>query len=97
MAPALGLLWRLDRLDEGERGAELSEGAHPVGAVEDQVAVLVGGYYYWVSLLTFRFHAFAQAGQAVFVVGLVQDQAVKIHESQVSEGGDHAALREVTL
>jgi hypothetical protein len=64
-----------------------------VGAVEDEVAVLVGGHNYGVSLLAFRFHALAEPNQPVFVVGLVQDQALKVHQSQVSEGGDHAAIR----
>ena len=80
MSPALGPLRRLDCLDEGEGGAKLSEGAHPVGAIEDEVTVHVRGYYHGVALLTFCFHALPQAGQAVFVVGLVQDQALKIHK-----------------
>ena len=57
VAPALGLLRRLDRLDEGKAGAELSQGAYPVGAVEDEVAVLVRGDYYGVALLSFGFYA----------------------------------------
>ena len=89
VGPALGLLRRLDRLDEGEWGAELPEGAHPVGAVEDEVAVLVRRHDYGVSLLALRFHALSQSNQPVFVVGLVQDQAPEVHQSQVSEGGDH--------
>ena len=83
MAPALGLLGWLDRLDEGEGGAEFVEGAHPVGAVENEVAVLVRGDYYGVSLLAFRFHAFSQAGQPVFVVSLVQDEVSQPHEAEV--------------
>jgi hypothetical protein len=68
-----------------------------MGAVEDEVTVLVRGYNYGVALLTFRSHAISQAGKAVFVVGLVQDQALQVHQSQVSEGGDHAAIRGVAL
>ena len=71
VAPALRLLRRLDRLDEREAGTKLSEGAYPVGSVEDQVTVFVPGDYYGVVLLAFGFHSFPQTGQAVFVVGFM--------------------------
>ena len=89
MAPALRLLRRLDHLDEGEAGTKLSEGAYPVGPVEDEVAVLVRGDYYGVALFTFGFDAFPQTGQAVFVVGFVEDKTPEVYEEEVFEGGDH--------
>ena len=64
VGPALSLLRRLDRLDEGEAGAELSEGAYPVGAVEDEVAILVRGDDYGVALLAFGLHALVADGPA---------------------------------
>jgi len=48
-------------------------------------------------LLAFFLHALSKAGQAIFVVGLVQDQAPEINESQIFERGDHAANKGVAL
>jgi hypothetical protein len=89
VAPTLRLLRRLDRLDEGEAGTELFEGAYPVGAVEDEVTVFVRGDYYGVALLTLSFDALPQAVQAVFIVGLMEDEAFEVDEEEVFEGGDH--------
>ena len=67
-----------------------------MGPIEDEVAILVREDYYRVSLLAFRFHASPQSGQAIFIVGLMQDQTAQVHEEEVFEGGDHVAgaLRE---
>ena len=54
-----------------------------MGAVEDQVAVLEGGDYHGVALLPFGLDAVAQAGEPLLVVGLVQDQALWLHQAQV--------------
>jgi hypothetical protein len=88
VAPALRLLRRLDHLDEGEAGAQLPEGAYPVGSVEDQVAVLVRGDYYGVALFTFGFDALPQTGQAVFIVSFVENKAPEVNKEEVFEGGD---------
>jgi hypothetical protein len=89
VAPALRLLRRLDRLDEGEAGTKLSECAYPVGPVEDEVTVFVRGDYYGVALLTFGFDAFPQTDQAVFVVGFMEDKTPEVYKEKVFEGGDH--------
>jgi len=78
VAPALRLLRRLDALYEDEAGTKLFEDAYPVGAVEDEVTVLVRGDYYGVALLPFGFHALSQTGQAVFVVGFMEDEAIEV-------------------
>ena len=88
MAPALRLLRRLDRLYEGEAGTKLSEGAYPVGAVEDEVTIFVRGDYYGVALLTFGFDTPPQTGQAVFFVGFVEDKTIEINEEEIFERGD---------
>jgi hypothetical protein len=88
VAPALRLLRRLDDLDQDEAGAQLCEGAHPVGAVEDQVAIPVRGDYYRVALFSFGLDAPSQSGQAVFVVGLVEDKTLRVHQAKVFERGD---------
>jgi hypothetical protein len=41
-------------------------------------------------LLAFGFDAPLQAGEAILVVGLVQDQAPRFHEAQVFERRDQA-------
>jgi len=89
VAPTFRLLRRLDRLDEGEAGTKLSEGAYPVGAVEDEVTIFVRGDYYRVALLPFGLDAPPQTGQAVFIVGLVEDETPEVYEEEVFEGGDH--------
>jgi hypothetical protein len=91
VAPALRLLRRLNNLDEGEAGTKLSEGAYPVGPVEDEVPILVRGDYYGVVLLTFGFDSFPQTDQAVFIVGFVEDKAPEVNKEEVFEGGDHVA------
>ena len=91
MAPALSLLRGVDHLDEGEAGTKLPEGTYPVGAVEDEVTVFVRGDYYGVSLFAFGFHALPQTGQAVFIVGFVEDKAPEVNKEEVFEGGDHVA------
>ena len=91
VAPALGLLRRLDRLDEGEAGAELPEGAYPVGAVEDEVAVLVRGDYYGVALLAFGFMRSRRRVSRSSSWASCRIRHSKVHQTQVSEGGDHAA------
>ncbi|MDQ3436745.1 MAG: hypothetical protein M3491_05310, partial [Actinomycetota bacterium] len=88
VAPALRLLRRLDRLDEGEAGTKLSEGAYPVGAVEDEVTIFVRGDYHGVALLTFGFDTPPQTSQAVFIVGFVEDKASEVHQAKVFERGD---------
>jgi hypothetical protein len=93
VTPALRLLRRLDRLDQGEAGTELIEGADPVRAVEDEVTILMRGDYYGVTLLPFGLHATPQTGQAVFVVGLVEDKAIEVYEEEVFQGGDHLPAR----
>jgi hypothetical protein len=60
-----------------------------VGAVEDEVTVFVRGDYYRVALLTLFLDATAQTGQAVFIVGLMEDEAIEVDEEEVFEGGDH--------
>ena len=86
-------------MDEGEAGTKLIEGADPVGTVEDEVAVFVRGDYYGVALLPFGFDAPAQAGQEVFIVGLMEDKAIEFYEEEVFQGGDHlpAGWRDVTV
>ena len=87
MAPAFRLLRRLDHLDEGEAGTKLPEGTYPVGAVEDEVTVFVRGDYYGVSLLAFGFHALPQTGQAVFIVGFVEDKTARSTRRRSSREG----------
>jgi len=89
VTPALRLLRRLDHLDEGEAGTKLSEGAYPVGTVEDEVTVFVRGDYYGVALLPLGFDASPQTGQTVFIVGFVEDKTPEVHKEEVFEGGDH--------
>jgi hypothetical protein len=60
-----------------------------VGAVEDEVTVFVRGDYYGVALLTLCFDAPAQAVQPIFIVGLMEDEAIEVDEKEVFEGGDH--------
>ena len=61
-----------------------------MGAVEDQVAVLEGGDYHGVALLPFRLDTVAKAGEALLIVGLVEDQALRLHQAQVVKRGDQA-------
>jgi len=89
VAPALSPLRRLDHLHEDEAGAEFVHRANTMGAVEDQEPVPVGRGDYGVALFALRGDAFLQTGQAVLVVGLVQEQAPRFHEAEVFEGGDH--------
>jgi len=89
VAPALRLLRRLDLLDEGEARTKLVEGADPVGAVEDEVAAFMRGDYDGVALLPFGLDAPPQAVQPVFIVGLMEDEAIEVDEEEVFEGGDH--------
>ena len=89
VAPALRLLRWLDRLDEGEAGTKFAQGAYPVGAVEDEVTIFVRGDYYGVALLTFGFDASPQTGQAVLIVGFMEDKAPEVYKKEVFEGGDH--------
>jgi hypothetical protein len=88
VAPALRLLRRLDHLDEGEAGTKLTKGAYPVGAVEDEVTIFVRGDYYGVALLTFGFDASPQTGQAVFIVGFVEDKTPEVNKEEIFERGD---------
>ena len=88
VAPALRLLRWFDDLDEDKTGAQLSEGAYAMGTVEDQVAVLVRGYYYGVALFPFTLDAPPQTVQAVFIVGLVKDKTLQLHQAKVFERGD---------
>ena len=39
----------------------------------------------------------SQTGQPVFVVGLVEDKALKVHKAEVFEGGDQTSAGEVAL
>jgi hypothetical protein len=59
-----------------------------VGAVEDEVTIFVRGDYYWVALLPFGFDAPPQTGQAVFIVGLVQNKTPQVNKEEVFESGD---------
>jgi len=61
---------------------------YPVGAVEDEVTVFVRGDYNGVALLTFGFDASPQTGQAILVVGFVEDKTPEVHKEKVFEGRD---------
>ena len=50
-----------------------------MGAVEDEVTILVPGDYYGVALLPFRFHTFSQKDQTVFIVSFVQKKALEVY------------------
>jgi hypothetical protein len=53
----------------------------------------VRGDYYGVALLPFGLDASPQTGQAVFIVGFVEDKTPEVHQAKVFEGGDHAYER----
>jgi hypothetical protein len=59
-----------------------------VGTVEDEVAILVRGDYDGVALLAFGLDSSPQTRQAVFVMRLVEDQAIQLNQTEVFEGGD---------
>ena len=46
------------------------------------------GDYYGVALLPFGLDASPQTGQAVFIVGFVEDEAFKVYQTKVFERGD---------
>jgi len=60
-----------------------------VGTVEDEVTIFVRRDYDGVALLPFGFDAPPKTGQAVFIVGFVEDKTPKVHEEEVFERGDH--------
>jgi hypothetical protein len=63
-----------------------------VGAVEDEVTILVRGDYYRVALLPFGFDASPQAGKTTFIVGFVEDKTPGVDKEEVFEGGDHVLV-----
>jgi hypothetical protein len=59
-----------------------------VGAVEDEATIFVWGDYYGVALLTLGFDASPQTGQAVFIVGFVEDKTPEVNKEEIFERGD---------
>jgi hypothetical protein len=91
VGPALGSLRGLDELGQDEAAAQLLQGADPVGPVEDQATIPLRGDDHRVALFPLGLDAPAQVGEAVLVVGLVEDQALQFHEAKVVERGDQVA------
>ena len=56
-----------------------------MGSVEDEITLFVRGDYYGVALLPFCIDAPPQTGQAVFIVGLVEDETFKVYQTKVFE------------
>jgi len=56
-----------------------------VGAVEDEVTILVRADNYGIALLPFGFDAPPQAVQPVFIVGFVEDEAFEVYQTKVFE------------
>ena len=90
MPPASGVLGEVYGLDEGKADVELGEGAHPVGAVENEVAVAVGGDDDGVALNGLAPDAFTYPRQTRRVVVFVKDQARKLDDREGVESRDHA-------
>jgi hypothetical protein len=60
-----------------------------VCAVEDEVTIFVRGDYYGVALVPLGLDAPPQTGQAVLIVGFVEEEAPEVCEKKVFERGDH--------
>jgi hypothetical protein len=74
MPPACGSLRKVDALDEGEVNVELSQGVHPMGAVEDQVETFAGGDDDRISLHAISPYVLLYAAQANWVVSFMEDE-----------------------
>ncbi len=58
-------------------------------AVEDEVTIFVRGDYYGVALVPLGLDAPPQTGQAVLIVGFVEDEAPEVYEKELFQRGDH--------
>jgi hypothetical protein len=93
VAPATGPLGELDELHQGEATAEFAQGACPVGAVEEEIPIRVGGDDDGVTLHALVRDILAHAGETGGVVGLVEDEARKLDDTEIVERGDHGPLK----
>jgi len=79
-------------LYQGEATAEFAQGVCPVGTVEEEISILARGNDVGVLLYGFIRNLLAHTSKTGRIVGLVEDQARKLDDTQIVKNRDHGPL-----